>query len=276
MKTILVLTDFSKKAENAALYALKLAEKTCANIVLFHLLEESQAVNVPEAGSWVIENYEIFKNESLRGLLYLKDHLETHHNPAAFKPTINWFNDMGPDLAGTVAGIVKSEHIDLVVMGAKSNDIMSHLFYGSDALGVLEHAGCPVLFVPPGFAFNGLNTIVFANDFKEDYTKAIQFVTALARVCNSHIILTHFGPYDNKAFHSLELIKSAHQYAYVSSRLLPLENFGEQLTHFATEVNAGMVVTIHHRGLTLDKLLSGSKSKKMLQQKEVPLLVLPA
>ncbi len=276
MKTILVLTDFSKKAENAALYALKLAEKTHANILLFHLIGQMQAVNVPEAGSWLVEDYEIFKNESLRGLLYLKDTLETNHDPAAFKPTIHWFNEIGPDLACTIAAIVQSEQIDLVVMGARGNDVLSHLFYGSDTSGVLGHAGCPVLFVPPGCSCDNIKTIVFANDFKEDYTQAVHFVTSLAKACNSHIILTHFGPYDNEAFHSLDLIKSAHQYAHVSSRLLPLENFGEQLTHFATAANADVVVTIHHHGLTLDKLLGGSKSKKMLNQNEVPLLVLPA
>jgi nucleotide-binding universal stress UspA family protein len=276
MKTILVLTDFSKKAENAALFALKLAEKTHANIVLFHMVEQAQPVNVPEAGSWVAEDYDVFKNESLRGLIYLKDHLETQHEPSAFKPAINWFNDMSPDLANTIAGMVKSEHIDLVVMGTRSNDRMSHLFYGSETSRVLEDAGCPVLFVPRACEYKGMHTIVFANDFKQDYTEAIQFVTLLARACNSHIILTHLGPYDNEAFHCLGLIKSADQYAHVSSRLLPLENFGEQLTHFAVEVNADVVVTIHHRGLTLDKLMHGSKSKKMLNQNEVPLLVLPA
>ena len=38
MKTLLVLTDLSKKAENAALYALKVAEKMNAGIILFHCL----------------------------------------------------------------------------------------------------------------------------------------------------------------------------------------------------------------------------------------------
>jgi nucleotide-binding universal stress UspA family protein len=57
MKTILVLTDFSKKAENAAIYALKIAEKTQANIILFNSFEKFQAVNLPESGSWVYEDY---------------------------------------------------------------------------------------------------------------------------------------------------------------------------------------------------------------------------
>jgi nucleotide-binding universal stress UspA family protein len=275
MKTILVLTDFSKKAENAALYALKLAEKTFADIVLFHLYEQVQAVNVPEAGSWVAEDFDVFKNESLRGLLHLKDYLQAQNN-GAFKPHISWFNDFGLDLANTVGTFAESEKIDLIVMGTKGDDTTAHLLYGSDAHGVLDSAGCPVLFVPSNCKYQGLETIVFANDFKGDYPDAIRFLTQLAKVDNSHIILTHLGPYDNSAYKCLDMIKSADEYANVSSRLLPFENFSEQLSHFATEAKARLMVMIHHHGLTLDKFLSGSKSKKMLNHKEMPLLVMPA
>jgi len=275
MKTILVLTDFSKKAENAALYALKLAEKTCADIVLFHLYEQIQAVNVPETGLWVAEDFDLFKNESLRGLLRLKDSLQTQ-SQSAYKPHITCFNDFGPDLASTIGELVEREKISLVIMGAKGNDTLTHLFYGSDAYGVLDNAGCPVLFVPPGCQFERLHTLVFANDFKEDYIEAIQFLTQLARVDDSHIVLTHLGPYDNSAYKCLDLIKQANPYARVSSRLLHLENFGEQLVQFADSVKADLVVMIHHYGLSLEKFLSGSKSKKMLNHKNMPLLVLPA
>jgi len=234
-----------------------------------------QAVNVPETGSWVAEDVDVFKNESLRGLLHLKDELQTQ-SQNAYKPNISCFNDFGPDLASTIGELVEREKISLVVMGAKGNDTLTHLFYGSDAYGVLDNAGCPVLFIPPGCQYDRLNTIVFANDFKEDYTEAIQFLTQLARVDNSHIILTHLGPYDNNAYKCLDLIKQVNPYAQVSSRLLHLENFGEQLVQFAESVKADLVVMIHHYGLSLEKFLSGSKSKKILNHKNVPLLVLPA
>jgi nucleotide-binding universal stress UspA family protein len=275
MKTILVLTDFSKKAENAALYALRLAERTCADILLFHLYEQMQAVNVPETGSWVADDFDVFKNESLRGLLRLKDELQTQ-SQSTYKPGISCFNDFGPDLASTIGELVEREKISLVVMGAKGDDTLTHLFYGSDAYGVLDNAGCPVLFIPPGCQYDRLHTMVFANDFKEDYIEAIQFLTQLARVDDSHIILTHLGPYDNSAYKCLELIKQTNPYARVSSRLLHLNNFGEQLVQFAESVNADLVVMIHHYGLSLEKFLTGSKSKKILNHKNVPLLVLPA
>ena len=50
MKTILVLTDLSKKAENASLFALKLAEKIEANIILYHSFEKFETRNRILAG----------------------------------------------------------------------------------------------------------------------------------------------------------------------------------------------------------------------------------
>jgi nucleotide-binding universal stress UspA family protein len=275
MKNILVLTDFSKKAENAALYALKLAEKSFANIVLFHLYEQVAAVNVPEAGSWVAEDLDVFKNESLRGLLHLKENLETKI-VGPFAPEVGCFNDFGLDLASTVTELIERQKIDLVVMGAKGDDTVSHLLYGSDAYEVINHVNCPVLLIPEECQYNHLETIVFANDFKQDYSEAIRFITYMARLDGAHIVLTHFGPYDNDAFKYIDKIKAADPYANVSSHFLSLENFREQLCSFAAKVNASLVVMIHHHQLTLDTVFTGSRSKKMLSHKEMPLLVLPA
>ncbi|HZY39684.1 MAG TPA: universal stress protein [Mucilaginibacter sp.] len=274
MKTILVLTDLSKKAENAALYAIKLAEKTFANIILFHLYEEIPAVNVPEAGSWVLEDYDTFKKESTRGLLRLKERMLAH-NLANFKPAISWFNDIGPDLASTTNELIQSQKVDLIVMGARGDNTVSHLLYGSDAYEVVNNVHCPVLLVPEDSKYEGLGTIVFANDFKKDYSEAIQFITYLARLDNAHIVLTHFGPYDSEAFKYIDEIKAADEYANVSSHFLPLENFREQLTSFAAKVNASVVVMIHHHHISLDKIFTGSRSRRMLDHKDVPLLVLP-
>src|ERR1022692_1352697 len=106
MKTILVLTDFSKKAENAAIFALKIAEKKGANIILFHSLENFQSANVPESGSWIYEDYEMIKTESLTELKKLEDYLVTHHKPGTFEPKISLLNEMGYDLGANVNQLI--------------------------------------------------------------------------------------------------------------------------------------------------------------------------
>ncbi|HEY8782303.1 MAG TPA: universal stress protein [Mucilaginibacter sp.] len=275
MKTILVLTDFSAKAENAAMCALKIAEKAHANIVLFHSVESFQPVNVPESGSWVYEDYEIIKTESLAELKKLEECMAAHHQPGAFEPEISLLNEMGYDLGSYVNQLVKDKNIDLIVMGTKGDNTVSHLFNGSDTDDILEHAPCPVLFVPETGSFDYLKTIIFADDLKKDYTKAIGFLIDFARIYYSHIILTHFGEYDNNALKCLNFIKNTLKYTNVTSRLFPLENIGKQLRKFVTFAEADLVVLIHHKDDRFENFIYGSESKNMLKHNNVPLLVLP-
>ncbi|HAL83522.1 MAG TPA: hypothetical protein DCO83_15865 [Mucilaginibacter sp.] len=274
MKTILVLTDFSKKAENAAIYALKIAEKNQANIILFNSFEKFQSVNVPESGSWVYEDYEMIKNESLAELKKLENYIIEHHKQGTFEPGISSLNELGLDLASSVNQLVRDRKIDLIVMGTKGDDTISHLFYGSDACGVLDNAGCPVLFIPETCIFDGFKNIVFANDLKKDYNEAISFLVGIARLNNSHIILTHFGEYENNALKCLNLIEGTLAYPNVTSRLLQLENKGGQLREFAASVKADLVVMIHHHGASFEKFIVGSQSKNMLKHNQLPLLII--
>jgi len=275
MKTILVLTDFSKKAENAAVYALKIAEKAHANIILFHSFEKFESVNLPESGSWVYEDFENVKSESLTELKKLEDYLATHHNPGAFEPEISLTNELGYDLGTSVNELVKDKNIGLIIMGARSDDTISHVFNGSDANSVLERAPCPVLFVPESGCFDHFKTIVFANDLKKDYTEALSFLIDIARIDNSHIILTHFGEYENTVHKCLNDIKNVLKYPDVTSRLLPLRNIGEQLREFSTSVHANLLVMIHHKGGGFENFINGSRSKSMLNKHEAPLLIFP-
>jgi len=275
METILVLTDFSKKAENAALYALRLAEKTHAKIILFHLYDYFHSPNLPDPDPKSKDRYNVVRNESLLELNKIKQYLETHSKQAEFKPDITILNNFGLDLASSVRELVMENKVDLIIMGSKGDNAVSHLFYGSDAYGVLDNAGCPILFVPITCSFDPVETIVFANDLKKDYNKAINFLTYIARIDNSHIILTHFGEYDGKAARCLNLIKQASEYVNVTSRLFPLKDIGKQLKEFSVSVGADLVVMIHHRGASFEKFISGSKSKRLIDHNRTPLLILP-
>jgi nucleotide-binding universal stress UspA family protein len=274
MKTILVLTDLSKKAENAAVYALKIAEKTHANIILFHSFEKFQAAGIPESDLWGYEDYEMIKNESLKELKKLEDYLVTRHEPGAFEPEISLLNELGFDLGIGVSQIVKNKNIDLVIMGTKGDDTVSHLFSGSEANGVLEQVACPVLFIPETGSFDPFKNIVFANDLKKDYNEAISFLVDLARIDDSHIIITHFGKIENNTFDCLNFIKYAVKYTNVTCNLFPLKNVGGQLREFSVSAQADLVAMIHHKEDRLENFISGSKCKNMLNDNHIPLLIL--
>jgi nucleotide-binding universal stress UspA family protein len=275
MKTILVLTDLTKKSENAALYALKLAERMDANILLYHSFKVFQTVAMAETGIWPAEEHTVVENECLAELKKLADRLAKHHQPGNFKPVVNVFCETG-DLGSRVARIVDEKNIDIIVMGAKSDDVLSHILFGSDTSNVIDEVKCPLLFVPEQCSFHPYKTIVFSTDLKKAYPKAVGFLVDIARLKNSDIIVTHVGDGGNfTQVQAVELIKDVFEYPNVTYRQIPQGSISEQLNKFSNFVQADLTVMIHHQHTLFGEMIPGSSSKKMLYSHKVPLLILP-
>jgi nucleotide-binding universal stress UspA family protein len=275
MKTILVLTDLTKKSENAALYALKLAERMDANILLYHSFKVFQTIAMAETGIWPAEDYSVIENECITELKKLADRLCKHHQPGNFKPAINVFCETG-DLGSRVTSIVDDKNISLVIMGAKGDDVLSHILFGSDTSNVLDEVKCPILFVPDQCHFTPYKTIVFSTDLKKAYPKAVSFLVELATLKNSDIIITHIGEGGNfSPIQILDLVKNVFEYPSASFRQIPQGNISEQLNKFTNFVQADLAVMIHHQHTLLGEMIPGSSSKKMLYNHKVPLLILP-
>jgi nucleotide-binding universal stress UspA family protein len=64
MKTIAVLTDFSKRAENAAKYALHLAEHLHADIKLYNSFFVPSEDPLSAQIAWSMEDYDALKQRS--------------------------------------------------------------------------------------------------------------------------------------------------------------------------------------------------------------------
>lgn len=275
MKTILVLTDLTKKSENAALYALKLAENMDANIILYHSFKVFQTLVMPETGMWPAEDYNVVEHECLVQLKKLADRMAKHHQPGNFKPAINVYCETG-ELGARVARLVNDRNIEIVVMGAKSDDILSHILFGSETTSVLDEVKCPILFIPDQCSFHPYKTIVYSTDLKKAYPKAVGFLVEIAGLKNSDIIITHVG--ETGTFtqgQALDLIKNIFEYPHVTYRQIPQGNISEQLNKFTNLVQADLIVMIHHQHTLLGEIIPGSNSKKMLYSHKTPLLILP-
>jgi nucleotide-binding universal stress UspA family protein len=273
MKTILVLTDLSYKAENAALYALKLAEKINANIILYNSIKINQLAYAAGPVKADEHDYEDEKNESTTKLAGLAGRLSKHHQAGSFKPTIEIRNKIG-NLADDVDQLLIDKKIDLIIMGAKSDGPLSYLVVG-ETNTILNKIKCPVLFVSYTSKFERFKTIVFSTDLKKAYPQAVNFLVELARVDNADIVITHVGK-DEKFNHKqcLDLFQSVFEYPSVAFKQLPEGNIGEQLESFASKVNADLTVMIHHERLLYGQTAPDNTSK-MLNNFRFPLLVLP-
>jgi len=266
MKTILVLTDLSEKAENAATYALKIAGKINAKIILYHAVEPHLLVDEGQAN--LIEN-------DVEHLNILANKLNASYTGSTQAPAVEVISK-NDDLGHSVKQLVLEREVDLIIMGSKSDNAIDDFLFGSDTYKVLDEANCPILFVPNGYKYSEFKTIVFSDDLKNKYPKAVKFLIDVAQIDNSEILITHFGEelsYNIEKY--LDLYNNELHYPKVSIRQIESENVQDWLTEIITTIKADLLVMIYHEHKMYGKTIAGSNSKKMLYQHAVPLLILP-
>jgi nucleotide-binding universal stress UspA family protein len=90
MKTIAVLTDFSERADNAALYAAHLAQHLKANVLLYNAFFVASADPLSAQVAWPMEDFNELLQDSEKEmqLLLAKLKKELTVSPTEFMPTI--------------------------------------------------------------------------------------------------------------------------------------------------------------------------------------------
>jgi nucleotide-binding universal stress UspA family protein len=145
-KTIIVLTDFTKSALNAADYALFLAVQLKTNILLFH----SYYISVSELESLQINDYHSLAQTSKSNLKKEMNRLNSSikTSPSNFKPEIDYLSEGGSIMENVCSIIDEKQDIFMLVMSgfkARNND---DFLFGTEIKEVVRKARCPVVIVP--------------------------------------------------------------------------------------------------------------------------------
>lgn len=140
IKTILVPSDFSDYAELAFQWALEMAEKWGAKIVVVNAAPLFSYLAYPESVYMVdlakMEN-EILADAEKK----LKEFAE---KKGAHKVQVETKAVLG-DPFWEICKAAEQEHVDLIVMGSHGRTGLAHVLLGSVAERVVRHASCPVL-----------------------------------------------------------------------------------------------------------------------------------
>ncbi len=156
MKHIIVPTDFSAASVNAAFYAAEIAAHVQAQITLLH------AIALPLPVSEVPlppDNYEEIITEAKQALEALKGKLEATHDKllVTCRTTMNSF-------VGEIEALNRKQDIFAMIMGTSGAGATAALFLGSFSLSAARHFIHPLIVVPPGYSFMGIQKIGLACD----------------------------------------------------------------------------------------------------------------
>lgn len=271
MKTILVPTDFSKNAINALYYAIAIAKREKARIILLHAFHINFIPpDLPvEYLNEEIENAEEAAKKQMNDL-YVKLQAEKVKSELIIR------QDMAIDLILEVAEVKKP---DFIIMGTKGASGLKEIIIGSTTAAVIERAKCPVIAVPENSALSPINHITYATDYLESDIDSIKKLVRVAGLFKADITLLHVA--DEKLSHEIEedymnkfkskLIKKI-KYERIKFKITYGKHFIEVLENYVKEESPDLLAMSTHYRSIYDKLFGTSYTKKMAYHTNVPLL----
>ena len=287
MKTILVFTDFSKKADHAAEYALNLAYKLQADILLYNAFT-MENVTLKQKFTWALEDFFGIEDESkkqLKELAELYKQKVEENTTEKFKPQIKYLSRPGNvgNLGSTLKDIPDAKKIWLIVMGAKTDDCLSNFIFGTNAYSVISEATCPVLFVPREAPVKDLTRIAIATDLKSPELSPLRFLKDFKKAYNLEIILAHVfvnkqrKQYSEAGLVELELydVTEDIEYPKVLFQNIHGTDVDEDLKQYALKSKIDIVGVIHRRENVFHRLFHSSTTQLLIDSAQLPLLVFP-
>lgn len=272
MKTILVPTDFSDAAGNAAEYAIHFANEIKARVLLFHAYKlpistaPDSLILLPTAAEWHKENEDLLKIEVARLQRKTKTSVDIKYKAKM----------------GLAADEIKNEEngAEFIIMGMTGAGKLLGSVFGSITTATLKKVSKPLIVVPENVHYKTPQRIVLASDL--DPLKNINVLDKMKKLVepfNPTIFIVNVQSSNDKvsvenavAEMQLEtkLKEVEHIYYYPKN-----EDAVDGVNEFVTAKKANMVVVIPHHYALVERLFHRSFSRKMAFHTEVPLLVLP-
>jgi nucleotide-binding universal stress UspA family protein len=285
MRTILVLTDFSIKADYAAHYAVKLAASIKADILLCNVFPESSADYISaQTGILTIAGNK-FEEESVSDLTELACRLtgEFEKNVPAgeFMPAIDHCS-MGGSVANAVSWITGSRHITMAVVGTHSNGVLGTIFQGDHTNEIIEKANCPVLVVPFQAPFHGFKKISFATDLSHNGVEVLHSLYGFAKYFGSEILITYVIEENSSDKEEQHIIKKFYNQIpglvnnlRVQYRTIKSNNIAAGLNWLSQHTDIDLLVLVHRKRNFLQKIFEESITQKLAAHLVKPMLVFP-
>jgi nucleotide-binding universal stress UspA family protein len=260
MTTIIVSTDLSQVADNAARYAAQMVKGIYdVNFILFHVYENDE------------------EKESAGILLdRLKDELQSKH-----MVKVETRMEEGGDFIDCLEKEARHSDANLVVMGITGKTGKSKLeqvFMGSNTLKMIERNVSPVLVIPATAQYFGVKNVCLLSDFKDVQNSIpdvpIKNVLNLFRPAlhivnvNSEHYVSLTPEFMDERGRLLEMFKDYTPEFYFIGTF----DLVETVQTFVADKKIDMLVTVPRNHSFFGNLFKTSKTKQLVYESTVPIL----
>lgn len=276
---ILFPTDYSNAAENAFLYALKVADRLHAHITVMHAFEGAVLM------TW---NEEFVNTHQLMDSFTL-DEFEKYKVQVQLMKRLAKENDLGhidvdytlreaPEtIVQCILEEVKEHAFDVVIIGTAGAHGLKEIFFGSIASKVMQSAPCPVLAIPDTANFKGIDKFGLTLEYKPGEMNLIKKALAFCRKIGGQLQCVHVDAFEPNKKKS-RLAEYAAAFAYDSDISFHTHydmNVERGILDFMKTNRVDIIIMEMREASHLKELFSYSIAKRVSYHSDIPLLAFP-
>lgn len=270
MKTIIVATDFSVGATQAASYAADMALSIQADILLLHIFQIP--VVYPEMPLAISK--EEMMEDSTKSLTLLRNHLIAQTsggiNIRIKIVSGNFFSELEM--------VCKEIMPYAVVMGSQGSTAAERVLFGGHTIYAMKHLMWPLITVPPNAKFSQIKRISLACDYNEVIENTpLEELKRLVQDFNAELHVINSG---KEEVYNPEMV---YESGMLQELLLPLnpryhfitdENAEESIINFVEQNQIDLLITLPKKRDLLGKLMHKSFSKRLILHSQVPVIAM--
>jgi nucleotide-binding universal stress UspA family protein len=273
MPRFLVPVDFSTVSVNAALYAVKMAEKMPKKeVVLYNVTE---GVHAADDGTPLDFNGDAFLANNLRSL----EHLQVSLFEMGLSP-MEIFAEIG-DLPEKIKPTINQKSIDMIVMGVKGETKnYGDSFFGRNAMDISKSNSCPVMIVPADAVYRDTNKVAIAVDLKDvDKNIAIAPMKKWLDILQPELHFVYVGassetdlsPAQRAEKEKLEEMFKEYSFDF---HILPKQEFSKAINEFVEKNQIEHIIVFPKRHGVIDGMFAANHTKKLAFHSHIPVLAI--
>ena len=270
MKKILFTTDFSANADKAFCFALNMAEKHQAELIMAHVFDVPNVYNYP---------VEFNPSEMKPGMIKswkrtLKEFFE--HYDTDVKATFEAVEH--PSIVKGILSIVETHKPELLVVGTRGKSREKEAILGGTTKSLLKRSPIPLMAIHEYKNQKGFDKVLYASDFREDDILALKKLVQLMTPYEPEIQILHINTAseyggNEKIEWFKELVKENIDYDRISFEIIHSDTIYYSLYKHMSQDNFDLLVMLEkERSGIIDKLFHEDLVKKMEYRTWIPLL----
>lgn len=189
MRTIIVFNDYTPAAENAAEFALDIAQKVQGNIMILNL--NGTWYDEPVVRQLVAINQKE-EHEEVYPVFSIARHLQRLIPNNGFKPSIDDI-DASEWQESNIAEFIIREKAWMMIKGVAAQPEIYDLFARTNVQSVLNRVGCPLLLIPENYKHRGFTNIAYMADMRYCMQGIVKYLATLAAAYDANLVVEHLS-----------------------------------------------------------------------------------